>query len=76
MIFFFTALIKLFKPRQSSIIINSEFSHTLLINTLFVIIKQTVKSKAKKAFNIRNKAIIKEVKVKKLIKSKEKFDIT
>jgi hypothetical protein len=38
--------------------------------------KQTVKSKAKEASDLRNKAIIKEAEIKKLIKSKGKFDIT
>jgi hypothetical protein len=46
------ALIKPFKPRQSSIIINSKFSYTPLINTLFITIKQIIKLKTKEAFNI------------------------
>jgi hypothetical protein len=69
------ALIRPFKPQQSLTIIDSEFSYTLLINTLFVAIKQIVKSKAKKASNMRNEAIIKKIEVKKQAKSRGKFDL-
>jgi hypothetical protein len=69
------ALIRPFKPQQSLTIIDSEFSYTLLINTLFVATKQTAKSKAKEASNIRNKAIIKEVEVRKQAKSRGKFNL-
>ena len=46
------ALIRPSKPRQSLTIADSEFFRTLLINTPFIAIKQTAKSKAKEASNI------------------------
>jgi hypothetical protein len=70
-----TALIRPSKPRQSSTIINSEFSYTPLINTLSIATKQTAKSKAKEASDIQNKAITKKVEVRKLSKSKGKFNL-
>ena len=63
------------KPRQSSTIIDSEFSRTPPINTPSVTTKQTAKSKAKEASNIRNEAIAKEAEVRKLTKSRGKFDL-
>jgi hypothetical protein len=69
------ALIRPSKPWQSLTIIDSEFFYTLLINTLFIAIKQIAKSKAKKASNIRNEVIIKEAEVRKLTKSKGKFNM-
>ena len=54
---------------------DSEFSRTPPINTLFIATKQTAKSKAKEASDIRNKAITKEAEVKKLTKSGGKFDM-
>jgi len=55
--------------------VDSEFSRTPPINTLFIAIKQTTKSKAKEASDIRNKAITKKAEVKKLTKSRGKFNI-
>jgi hypothetical protein len=55
--------------------VDSEFSYTPLINTLFIATKQTAKSKAKKASNIRNKVITKKAEVRKLTKSRGKFNI-
>ena len=70
-----TAPIRPSKPRQSSTIIDSEFSYTPPINTPSITTKQTAKSKAKEASNIRNKAIAKEAEVRKLTKSRGKFDL-
>jgi hypothetical protein len=70
-----TALIRPFKPRQSLTIIDSEFSYTLLINTLSIATKQTAKLKAKEASDIWNKAIAKEAEVRKQTKSRGKFDL-
>jgi hypothetical protein len=60
-----TALIRPSKPRQSLIIVDSGFSYTPPINTLSITIKQTAKSKAKKASDIQNEAITKETEVRK-----------
>jgi hypothetical protein len=70
-----TALIRPSKPRQSSTIIDSEFSYTPPINTPSITIKQTAKLKAKEASDIRNEAIAKEAEVRKLTKSRGKFDL-
>jgi len=63
------------KPRQSSTITDSEFSRTPPINTPSVATKQTAKSKAKEASDLRNEAITKEAEVRKLTKSGGKFDM-
>jgi hypothetical protein len=63
------------KPRQSSTIIDSKFSCTLYQNTLLVI-KDTAKSKAKEASDIRNTTIIKKAEIKKLAKRGGKFNMT
>ena len=47
-----TALIRPSKPCQSSTIVDSKFSHTPLINTPSITIKQIAKSKAKEAFDM------------------------
>jgi hypothetical protein len=69
------ALIRPSKPRQSLIITDNKFSYTPPINTPSIAIKQTAKSKAKKASNIQNKAITKKAEVRKQTKSKEKFNL-
>jgi hypothetical protein len=69
-----TALIRPSKPRQSLTIADSEFSCTPPINTLSITIKQTAKSKAKEASDMRNEAITKEAEVRKQTKSRGKFN--
>lgn len=70
-----TAPIRPSKPRQSSTITDSELSRTPPINTPSVATKQTAKSKAKEASDIRNEVIAKEAEVRKLTKSGGKFDL-
>jgi hypothetical protein len=63
-----------FRPRQSSTIVDSEFTYTLYIKTLLVV-KEIAKSKAKEATNIQNVTIAKEAEIRKLVKSGGKFDM-
>jgi hypothetical protein len=70
-----TALIRPFKPRQSLTIADSEFFCTPPINTLFIATKQTAKSKAKEASDIRNEVIAKKAEVRKQTKSRGKFNL-
>jgi hypothetical protein len=68
------ALFRPSRPRQSSTIIDSEFTRTLYIKTLLVI-KKTAKLKARKAINIQNATIIKKAEIRKLAKNNRKFNI-